>query len=346
MRTETKVLIVSDAWHPQVNGVVRTYEYIAEELEAMGCDVRVIGPADFPVSTAMPGYTEIRLAIAPGRRLVRMIEEYSPDHIHAATEGPLGWATRKYCIKKGKSFTTSYHTQFPDYLAKRVSRYLPFLYRPSRELAKNFVRSFHKPAHAMLVATPSLEEELKSWGFKVPMKRLTRGINNDIFYPGEKNLFPDLPGPVALYVGRVAIEKNLADFLGMEWPGTKIVVGDGPSMKELKAKYADAVFAGVKTGRELADHYRSSDVFVFPSRTDTFGIVLIEAMACGLPIAAYNVTGPKDIVTEKFLGSLGDDLAKASEAALESGKAEDRARHAIEHYSWRMAAKQFLEAFD
>jgi glycosyltransferase involved in cell wall biosynthesis len=340
-----KILIVSDAWHPQVNGVVRTYEYIAEELEAIDCDVKVIGPADFSFSFPMPGYEEIRLVLAPYRKLCGMIEKYNPDYIHAATEGPLGWATRKYCISQGRSFTTSYHTQFPDYAAKRAAKYLPFLYGYVHKLAKNFVRKFHEPANAMMVATPSLEEYLSKWGFKVSMLRLTRGVNTDIFHPGEKNLFETLKRPVALYAGRVAIEKNLEAFLGMEWEGSKVVVGDGPSSEELKRIYPEAFFAGKKTGSDLADHYRSADVFVFPSKTDTFGIVLIEALACGLPVAAYDVTGPRDIVSEPFLGVLGEDLSAASREALNSGYSQQRFDHVRKHYTWELAARQFLEAF-
>ncbi len=340
-----KVLIVSDAWHPQVNGVVRTYEYIAEELEAMGHDVRVIGPADFRFSFPMPGYEEISLVVNPYNRLVRLIGEYRPDYIHAATEGPLGWATRRYCIKNRKPFTTSYHTQFPDYFAKRVAKSLPFLYRHSHSFAVKYVRKFHSPAHAMMVATASLEAELKSWNFKVRMCPFTRGVNTNIFHPGESTLFHDLKRPVAIYVGRVAIEKNLEAFLDMDWEGTKIIVGDGPSMKDLQKKYPQAIFAGRQVGRDLADHYRSADVFVFPSRTDTFGIVLIEALACGLPVAAYDVIGPKDIITRPFLGVLDENLSRAARRAIECGSPEERSRHIQENYSWRLAARQFMEAF-
>ncbi len=340
-----KVLIVSDAWHPQVNGVVRTYEHLSEEMENLGATVKVIGPDDFPKTFPMPGYAEIRLAPFPYKRLCEMIDAFAPDHIHAAAEGPLGWATRKYCLKHGKKFTTSYHTQFPDYTAKRVAKFLPFFYKPVRAMARGYIRHFHKHTHAMMVATPSLEQELNDWDFKVPMHRLTRGVNTDIFYPGEKNLFRDLPQPVAIYVGRVAIEKNLEAFLDMDWDGSKIIVGDGPSMDYLQKKYPDAHFVGKKIGHDLADHYRSSDVFVFPSKTDTFGIVLIEALACGVPIAGYNVIGPKDIVTEPYLGVIGDDLSACSKAALNCGKPEDRFEHVKSTYTWVIAAKQFLDAF-
>lgn len=340
-----KFLIVSDAWHPQVNGVVRTYEHLCEELEKMGHEVKVIGPADFPLTMPMPGYAEIKLAFAPYGRLKRMIDAYNPDYIHIAAEGPLGWAGRRYCMRHGKSFSTSYHTHFPDYVAKRVAKHLPFLYKPSKEIAKWIVRTFHAPSRVMMVATQSLEDELKSWNFKTPMHRLTRGAKLDIYYPGEKTVYQDLKRPVAVYVGRVSIEKSIEDFLKMPWHGSKVVVGEGPSLAALSRKYKDAYFPGKKIGKELAEHYRSGDVFVFPSRTDTFGIVLIEALASGLPIAAYKVTGPKDIVTEDFLGALEEtDLAKAALRALECGSPEARAEHVKSLYTWEHAGRQFAEA--
>ncbi len=340
-----KLLIISDAWHPQVNGVVRTYEHLEKHLMDKGHTVKVIGPADFKYTIPMPGYSEIKLALFPYGRIAKIIEEFEPDWLHIATEGPLGWAARKYCLRNNRDFTTSYHTHFPDYVAKRVGRFLPFLYRPSHELAKRHVRRFHAPARAMMIATQSLEDELKSWGFKPKMKRLTRGADLSLFTPGPKTLFQNLPGPVALYVGRVAVEKNLDDFLNMEWTGTKVIVGDGPCREELQKAYPDAHFAGTKLGAELAEHYRSADLFVFPSRTDTFGMVLVEALACGLPVAAYNVTGPKDIITEPFLGALHEtDLAWASRKAMENGTAEERARHVREYFTWEAAGEQFERA--
>ncbi|HRQ61717.1 MAG TPA: glycosyltransferase family 1 protein [Alphaproteobacteria bacterium] len=338
-----KYLIVSDAWHPQVNGVVRTYEYLRDV--AMGHEVRVIGPGDFNFTVPMPGYAEIRLVLAPYGRLSRTIEEYDPDFIHIAAEGPLGWACRKYCVKRMLSFSTSYHTHFPDYVAKRVPWVLGFLRGAVREIAKRVVKRFHAPSRVMLVATQSLEDELKEWGFKTPMSRLTRGARLDLYYPGPPTLFEDMKRPVALYVGRVAVEKSIEDFLSMEWHGSKVVVGEGPIMTELVRKYPDVVFAGRKTGEELAAHYRSADVFVFPSRTDTFGIVLVEALASGLPVAGYKVTGPRDIVTEDFLGALEDnDLAAAARKALVAGTAAQRAEFVKKAYTWKQAAEQFIEA--
>ncbi len=341
---DLKILIVTDAWHPQVNGVVRTYENLRDELVSMGYTVKIIGPADFPYSFAMPGYAEIRLAPFPYNRLRRMIEPFDADVLHIATEGPLGFAARRYAKNYGVEFTSCYHTHFPDYAAKRAETIFAPLAIPVRKAGIAFIRWFHSISSCVFVATQSLENCLRGWGFIAPLKRMTRGINHDVFFAGEKTLFGDLPKPVALYVGRVAVEKNLEAFLGMEWSGSKVIVGGGPDEAMLKEKYPDAHFAGMKSGKELADHYRSSDIFVFPSKTDTFGMVLIEAMACGLPIAAYPVTGPVDIVTQDFLGALDEDLGKAAAGALNAPKtAEDRARFARENYSWRKATHQFLE---
>lgn len=341
----SKFLIISDAWQPQVNGVVRTYENIVEHVENMGHTIKVIGPSDFPYTMPMLGYPEIKLAIAPYRRLKRMIEEYNPDYIHIPAEGPLGWAARRYCIKHGKSHSTSYHTHFPDYVAKRLAKYTPFLYKSVHNAAKKLIQHFHAHSRVMMVATQSLEDELKSWGFKTPMRRMTRGAKLDQFYPGENTVYKNLKSPVAVYVGRIAIEKNLEDFLKMPWEGSKVLVGDGPSLPALEKKYPEAVFVGKKVGAELAEHYRSADVFAFPSRTDTFGIVLIEALASGLPVAAYNVTGPKDIITENFLGALEEtDLAAAAKHALQHGTKDQRASHVKSYYTWEHAAKQFVDA--
>lgn len=337
-----KLIIITDAWHPQVNGVVRTYENLSEQLEKLGHTVKVVGPCEFPRRIAMPGYSEIQLAIRPYARLKKIIDEYEPDCIHVSTEGPLGWAGRKYCLKHDKKFSTSYHTHFPHYVAKRCARFMPFLYNTFYSLAKSIVKKFHAPSSRMMVATQSLEDELKSWPLKTPMHRLSRGVKLDLFYPGEQTLYKDLKKPIALYVGRVAIEKNLEAFLSMDWEGSKLIVGDGPSLKALQSQYPDAVFVGSKQGQELAEHYRAADVFIFPSKTDTFGIVLIEALASGLPIAGYNVTGPKDIVVKPFLGALTeDDLGKAAKEAMQNGTAQQRADYTKSNFTWKNAGKQF-----
>lgn len=341
-----KILIVTDAWHPQVNGVVRTYEYLREQLMLKGHEVKIIAPTDFKYNLPMPGYGEIRLTLFAHRPLCRMIKEYKPDLLHIATEGPLGLAARSHAVRHGMKYTTCYHTHFPDYAAKRAARLLPCLERPTRNIGIRFVRWFHQNSSFLFVATQSLEDTLRSWGFTVTMRRLTRGVDYEIFHEGEGTLFADLPKPVALYVGRVAVEKNLEAFLDMDWEGSKVIAGTGPDLETLLKKYPSAVFVGKQTGHALADHYRSADIFVFPSKTDTFGMVLIEAIACGLPIAAYPVTGPIDIVTDKTLGALDNDLATAAKKSLHvSGSREQRAHHARSNYSWETAAQQFLENF-
>ena len=340
-----RILIVSDAWYPQLNGVVRTYEYLQRELQDMGYTVRVIGPGDFPYTFPMPGYGEIRLTLFPYNRLRRMIESFAPTVLHIATEGPLGLAARKYAAEYGIEFTSCYHTHFPDYAAQRAAKFLPFLFKPVRSAAIRFLRWFHAISSCLFVATPSLERTITAWNFACPIKRMTRGIDHALFFPGEAATSPcsSLPRPVALYVGRVAIEKNLDAFCTMDWTGSKVVIGHGPDLEDMRQKYPDVIFKGAASGSALADYYRDADVFVFPSKTDTFGMVLIEALACGLPVAAYPVTGPVDIITAPGLGALDNDLAAAARAALTQGTPEERAMHAREHYSWRRAAHQFLE---
>lgn len=340
-----RILIISDAWKPQVNGVVRTYEDLNGWLEQAGHTVGVIGPADFPWRRPMPGYHEIELVPFPSRLLRGKIDAFKPDTIHIATEGPLGWATRNLCLKRGWPFTTAYHTHFPDYAALRAARMIPALHDPVKAMSIAMMKKFHKPSSAVMTSTASVEKTLTDWGFTAPLHRLTRGVNTDVFHLGPKTLFNDLAGPIALYVGRVAIEKNIEAFLSMPWPGTKVIVGDGPSLPALREKYKDAIFAGVQKGQNLADHFRSADVFVFPSRTDTFGIVLIEAMACGLPIAGYPVTGPMDIVENQALGALSEDLGQAAMAALNAPSSrETRHNHLLTHYTWPLARDQFVDA--
>ncbi|MCB1530516.1 MAG: glycosyltransferase family 1 protein [Rhodospirillales bacterium] len=339
-----KILIVSDAWHPQINGVVRTYEQLSHALAATGHDVKIIGPADFPLRMPLPGYPEIRLALFPYMRLKKLITAAAPDQIHIATEGPLGQAARRYCLKHAKTFTTAYHSRFPDFIAVRVNQYVPLLAGIAKKYTARLLRRFHAPAKVVMVSTQSLQDELTKTGFCPPMVRLTRGVDTGIFYPGPKTLFHALKKPVALYAGRIAIEKNINAFLDMPWHGDKVVAGYGPDLEKLKKKYPHVHFTGKKTGEALAEHYRSADVFVFPSKTDTFGMVLIEALACGLPVAAYNVMGPRDVITEDFLGALDDDLSRAAMKALTTGSANERHAHIRTHYTWDKAARQFLDA--
>lgn len=339
-----KILIISDAWHPQINGVVRTYEYLRDALEKKGHSVRVFGPGDMPWTIPMPGYREIRLAPGPYGKLKKTILETGADLIHIGTEGPLGMAARRFCLKRNFPFTSFYHTQFPDYVAKRVQAIAPCLTHTARNMAWGHIRRFHNSATAMMCGTETLEKELHAQGITTPILPFTRGVDTALFHPGPKTLFQDMPGPVALYVGRLAIEKSIEDFADMPWHGSKVVVGDGPMLDALKERYPDIRFTGKKTGRELADHYRSADVFVFPSRTDTFGMVMVEAMACGLPVAAYPVTGPIDIITEPHLGVLNVNLAEAAKQASLLIGPDLRAAHAMKRYSWDTAADQFIQS--
>mgnify|MGYP001809678937 FL=1 len=323
------ILIITDAWTPQVNGVVRTISTVRGELEAMGHTVEVIGPDRFR-TVPMPTYPEIRLALGAGRRLRAMIEAMRPDCIHIATEGPLGFAARRWCLKRGIPFTTAYHTRFPEYVRDRVPVPLALSYA--------VVRRYHKPASAVMVATPSIEQDLLARGF-TNIRRWTRGVDTDLFRPRDKG-FLDLPRPISLYVGRVAVEKNLEDFLKLDLPGTKVVVGDGPARAELQAKYPEVHWAGARHGEDLARHYAAADVFVFPSRTDTFGLVLLEALASGVPVAAYPVPGPLDVVDGSGAGCLSEDLAEAVETALTIPP--ERCRDYALGFSWRRSAEQFL----
>lgn len=323
-----RLLIATDAWRPQINGVVRSLEYMAEQAAQFDAEVVFLTPERFR-SFPMPTYPEIRLSLAGGGRVARMIKEIAPSHIHIATEGPIGFATRRVCIKQGRPFTTSYHTRFPEYVAARSPIPESWSYR--------VLRRFHGKARAMMVSTPSLERELSGRGFANIM-RWTRGVDVDLFRPRRERVL-DLPTPVFLYVGRVAVEKNLEAFLSLDLPGSKVVVGDGPARAELQQKYPQARFLGALVGEDLARVYASADVFVFPSLTDTFGIVLLEALASGLPIAAFPVTGPVDVIGASGCGVLKDDLREAALAALDIPK--DRCRAYGETFTWRESARQF-----
>ena len=343
-----RILFITDAWRPQINGVVRTYEYLSAELEKLGHTVRVIGPCDFPCRMPMPGYHEITLALFPYRHLARMIAEYKPDSIHIATEGPLGYAARRYCIRNKIKFNTAYHSQFPMYVSLRAAKVHKSLEKPFYNFTDNMIRRFHAAGAAIITTTPTMDNELRARGYETPMFQMVRGTPVDSFSPGASTVLDQLKRPIALYVGRVAIEKNLEAFLGMKWEGSKVVVGGGPDFDMLKAKYPDSMFTGPRTGSELAAHYRAADVFVFPSLTDTFGIVLIEALACGLPVAAYDVTGPRDIITNERLGALSkDNLAEAASRALKApGEKQERYKYVCDHYTWPVAARRFLEILE
>jgi glycosyltransferase involved in cell wall biosynthesis len=303
------LVIVSDAWHPQVNGVVRTLTQVSQAMRARGCQVDVISPQDYR-SFPCPTYPEIRLALTGKRAMERRLEELQPTCIHIATEGPLGFLARKVCLSRGWPFTTSFHTRFPEYLRERLPVPLSLSYW--------FLRRFHNAAQSCLVPTKSINADLASRGFKTT-KVWTRGVDQDLFHP-RSGVSLGLPKPVFICVGRVAPEKNLEAFLSLELPGTKLIVGDGPSLGKLRKKYADAVFLGKKTGKALAEIYAAADVFVFPSRTDTFGLVLLEAIASGLPVAAFPVPGPIDIIKPYGSGVMLEDLRQAALGALALGR--------------------------
>ncbi|MEQ8698747.1 MAG: glycosyltransferase family 1 protein [Bauldia litoralis] len=324
-----RIAIVTDAWFPQVNGVVRTLSRVRDELAAMGHTVEVVAPERFR-TVPCPTYPEIRLAVFPGRAVRRLLDAFAPEAIHIATEGPLGWAARGYCRRRGLPFTTSFHTKFPEYVEAR--------FRLPARWGYAVMRRFHRPSSGVMVATRSLAETLDRAGF-VNLRRWTRGVDTEMFRPMAKAAL-DLPRPVLLFVGRVAVEKNVEAFLSLDLPGTKVVVGDGPQRAALARKYPDTVFTGYKTGEELAAHVAAADAFVFPSLTDTFGLVLLEALASGVPVAAFPVTGPVDVILDPAVGCLDDDLATAVHGALTRDPAACRAY--AEGYSWRACAEIFL----
>jgi glycosyltransferase involved in cell wall biosynthesis len=329
-----RLLLVSDAWAPQVNGVVRTLQTTARLLEGRGWQITPVTPDRFR-SWPCPTYPEIRLAHAPRGAVGRLIEEASPCAIHIATEGPLGLAARAHALRSNRPFTTSFHTRFPDYLHAR--------FRLPTAISWRYLRWFHGPARSVLVATPRLAEELASHG--LPHTRLwSRGVDLGQFRPGlpAPDAYRDLQRPILLNVGRVAVEKNIEAFLEAPAPGSKVVVGDGPALAELKARYPQVLFLGALSGEPLARAYAGADLFVFPSRTDTFGLVLVEAMAAGLPVAAYPVHGPLDVVGTSGAGALDADLSAAITRGLRIPRAAALARAG--DFSWEAAAAQFEAA--
>jgi glycosyltransferase involved in cell wall biosynthesis len=326
-----RVVVATDAWYPQTNGVVRTLSTTVDCMRADGIDVHVISPQEFR-TVPCPTYPEIRLSLFAGRAVARRLERLQPTAVHISTEGPIGLAARRWCLGHGHPFTTAYHTQFPEYVRARAPVPLSLGYA--------WMRWFHGAATRTLVATPSMRRLLESRGF-CNLVTWSRGVDSVLFRPGDKR-FLQLPRPVWLYLGRVAVEKGIEDFLRLDLPGSKLVVGDGPARAELAAKFPQAHFVGFRHGEDLSRHIAASDVFVFPSRTDTFGLVLLEAMACGVPVAAYPVTGPIDVVVDGRTGVLDEDLRRASLAALELDPAACRA-HALE-YSWEACTRQFVTA--
>lgn len=339
-----RIAICTDAWHPQVNGVVRTLSATVDRLAARGHEIELITPGQF-LTMPLPGYSEIRLAMAPRFGTRRTLADFAPDVVHIATEGPIGWSARSWCKANRVPFTSAFHTRFPEYAAVRTGL--------SADHFWPLMRRFHGSSRAVLVSTPTLADELARQG--IHHTRLwTRGIDRQLFRPGQEPLaqLADLPRPIMLNVGRVAIEKNLTAFLDADVAGTKVVVGNGPDLARLKAAYPDVQFLGALHGEDLASAYASADVFVFPSKTDTFGLVMIEALACGLPVAGFAVPGPLDVIGKRGygprddlpmqIGALEDDLALAINKALRC----DRMGVAVQgaRYNWDRATDEFLAA--
>lgn len=324
-----KIALVTDAWRPQTNGVVTTLTRTLEWLTRFGHDTLAVTPEGFR-TIPCPTYPEIRLSLLPGRRVARLLGEFAPDTVHVATEGPLGQAARRWCLRAGMPFTTSYHTRFPQYLRARFPIPESWSYA--------VLRRFHGAAARVMVATQQVRPELTAHGFS-NLAAWTRGVDTDLFRPREPD-FLSGRRPILMYAGRVAVEKNLEEYLRLDTPGTKFVVGGGPALQKLKARHPQVVFTGYRYGEELARYLAAADVFVFPSRTDTFGLVLIEAMACGVPIAAYPVAGPIDVVNHGSSGWLDEDLATAVRGALTLDREACR-RHALT-FTWERATQQFL----
>ena len=329
-----RVLIATDAWEPQVNGVVRTLSRTIAEMRGMGHEVEIVAPSQFK-TVPLPTYPEIRLAVNAYEPMQQRFRDFEPEAIHIATEGPLGLAARRLCLEWRLPFTTSYHTRFPEYVSARLPVPTAAGYA--------FMRWFHRPSGRIMVATPTMRDELEKRGFR-NLSPWTRGVDTDLFRPrrpDEPDPFAHLPRPVFLNVGRVAVEKNIQAFLDLDLPGSKVVVGEGPALEELRAKHPEAHFLGARFGEELARVFAGADVFVFPSLTDTFGLVILEAMATGAPVAAYPAPGPIDIIPGSGAGVCDDDLKAACLEALKCDRGITRAY--AERFSWRASTEQFLD---
>jgi glycosyltransferase involved in cell wall biosynthesis len=326
-----RIAILTDAWLPQVNGVVRTLGQTIHWLETWGHQVTCINPGMFH-NFPLPTYPDIRLALRPGPKINRTLDELRPEAIHIATEGPIGWAGRRYCLRHGLPFTTAYHTRFPEYVRLRMPIPLDWSYA--------LVRRFHGAAVRTLVATDSMRQELERRGF-THLAPWSRGVDVELFRPmANDRLMEDLPRPILLYLGRVAVEKNIRAFLDLDLPGSKVVIGDGPARHELQRSYPQTRFLGYRKNGSLAAHLASADVMVFPSRTDTFGLVMLEAMACGVPVAAYPVPGPADVIHNGVNGWIDEDLRTATRNALEVDRRS--CRSFAEAHSWEHCSRQFL----
>lgn len=328
----TSILIVTDAWYPQVNGVVRSTECTARELRAMGVRVEILSPQDF-ITIPCPTYPEIRLSLTHRGAVRKRMEALGCEHLHIATEGPLGLLAGAAARRTGMKFTTSYHTRFPEYVQARWPLPVGWLHA--------WFRRFHNFGAGCMVATDSLKRDLADRGFR-NLVTWSRGVDAELFRPVAGSVLPaDLPRPIFINVGRVAVEKNIRAFLDLDLPGSKVVVGDGPDLASLRRSYPAVHFTGGKSGEDLARHFASADAFVFPSRTDTFGLVLLEALACGVPVAAYPVMGPRDVIGDDGPGILSEDLRQAALDALDIPR--DRCRAWALRFSWAASARQFLD---
>lgn len=323
-----RIIIATDAWTPQVNGVVTTLSETSEQLRREGHEVRMITP-EGRRTVPMPTYPEIRLTVFEGGKIQRELDDYDPDCVHIATEGLVGLSVRAYCLRRNIPFTTAYHTQFPEYVRARFPIPISWTVR--------LLKWFHKPAVRTMVPTESMRQTLLERGFE-DVVIWTRGVKTDVFTPDNPFEY-DLPKPIWIYVGRVAVEKNIEAFLDLPLPGSKVIIGDGPDRERLAGHYKDCHFLGYRFGTELAECLAGSDVFVFPSKTDTFGIVMLEAMACGLPVAAFPVTGPVDVVKPGVTGCLDEDLVLACSRALDLNRSD--CRQYAESRGWRSSTQQF-----
>jgi glycosyltransferase involved in cell wall biosynthesis len=324
-----KITVATDAWHPQVNGVVRTLTSLARSAATLGAEIDFLTPDGFP-SMPLPTYPGLRIALPNRREIIRRIEAAAPEAIHIATEGPIGWAVRAHCRRHKLAFTTSYTTRFPEYVEVRTRLPLSVGYA--------VMRHFHSASSMVMVATDSLRQELGGRGFR-KLGFWTRGVDTELFNPHHPAAL-DLPRPIFMTMGRVAVEKNIEAFLSLDLPGTKVVVGDGPQKAQLEKQYPNAVFLGEKKGADLTAHLAAADVFVFPSLTDTFGVVQLEALACGTPVAAFPVTGPKDVIADHPIGALDTDLRSACLRAL--GMSREACRNFALERSWENSARQFI----
>jgi glycosyltransferase involved in cell wall biosynthesis len=324
-----RILVATDAWHPQVNGVVRTLSMMAEAAKTLGAEVVFLTPQSFR-TVALPSYPDLRIALPGPTKIARLIEEAKADCVHIATEGPIGIAARRYCRKHGLRFTTSFHTRFPEYVSARFPIPESWVWA--------WLRRFHGASQAVMAATPALAEELRGRGFR-NVVLWPRGVDTKLFHP--RVVSTDLPRPIFLCVGRVAVEKNLEAFLSLELPGSKVVVGDGPARADLQRQFPDAVFLGAMQGEALAEAYAMADVFVFPSRTDTFGLVLLEALASGVPVAAFPVTGPRDVIGTAPVGVLSEDLRTACLQALPLSR--QACQEFAARQTWEASAAKFLD---